>query len=194
MPAHLPRFKIELLWKESAVTYQPSKSSGVFQLSDSGRTRDNLLMNPRKKMENKVAELEGYIAQTREAATEQRKKLKEINATKEEYWRVAEEEKAEVKMHYDEIVLERDAFWHPEARRHFIELPPITDETTWQMASSFGESLYLTDLAILKIHNEIRKKRRENWTFAAGLFGSIGGVLIGLLGLVVAVLTLMHGK
>lgn len=134
-------------------------------------------------MENEVARLEGYIFEIQRDANEKRKKLKGGNATKEEIWSVTGQEQSEIGMYYGEIVVGRDGFWRSEARKRFIEIPPRTDESMWQEASGFGETLFLSDLAILRIRNAIKKDQRELITLWTGLIGAITGLVAVILAL-----------
>ena len=91
----------------------------------------------------------------------------------------------------DEILRLNSILLSDQAESLGIPVPPLSDKDSWEQGWEPG-TIHLTLKAQSQLRQAIRNERREKWSFAAFVLKEIVTPLIGAIGAIMGLLSLIH--
>jgi hypothetical protein len=91
----------------------------------------------------------------------------------------------------DEILSTSSMLLADQAEGLGLPVPPLSDEKSW-VEGWWPGTVRLTVEAQVSLRKDIRRERRERWNFAAFFLGKIMTPLIGGIGAIMGLLSLIH--
>jgi hypothetical protein len=91
----------------------------------------------------------------------------------------------------DEILSLNTGLLSREAEYLGVVVPPLSDKESWQ-AGRIPGTIRLTLQAQSKLRQAIRNERREKWSLAAFVLKDVVAPLIGVVGVIMGLLSLIH--
>jgi hypothetical protein len=91
----------------------------------------------------------------------------------------------------DEILQLRSMLLSDQAESLGLPVPPLSDKESWE-SGWWPETIRLTVKAQSQLRQAIRKERQEKWSFAAFILKDVAVPLIGSIGAIMGLLSLIH--